>query len=235
MRLGKQEEKLNGEVPTWKTEILGDLKAGRWAQEEVIQKSCLWSSNYRCKCRYILLWILLDFPQVLYAWASLTPTIATDESFYLDNPIGARWLTFLDNLIFFKKKGRKMGDSADINANSKTSLYLYEMNFNTENYLRVLDEAVEEIKNSETQYIQMDNAKYHWTTEVLEFYYREKDIKVIDWSPYPPDLNPIENIWVIMKQKLEGRNFTTMISLKTKYTTFGEFVLKKHVLVYMIE
>ena len=41
------------------------------------------------------------------------------------------------------------------------------MNFNTENYLRVIEEAVEEIKeitSSETLYLQMDNARYHWTT-----------------------------------------------------------------------
>ena len=161
-------------------------------------------------------------------------TFSTDEtSFYLDNPIGVRWLKDLDNLIFSKKKGRKMGDRADINANSKTSLYLYEMNFNTENYFRVLDEAVEEIK------IQKLNT-FKWTTQNIIGRLKclnsiEKDIKVIDWSQYPPDLNPIENIWAMMKQKLEGRNFTTMTSLKTKYTTFGEFVLKKHVLVYMIE
>ena len=38
------------------------------------------------------------------------------------------------------------------------------MNFNTENYLKVLEEAVEEMKeitNSETLYLQMDNARYH--------------------------------------------------------------------------
>ena len=97
----------------------------------------------------------------------------TDEtSFYLENPVGARWLKDHDNLIFSKKKGRKIGARAAINVNGKTSLYLYEMYFNTENYLRVLEEAVEEMKeiaSSETLYLQMDNARYHWTTEALEF------------------------------------------------------------------
>ena len=98
------------------------------------------------------------------------------------------------------------------------------MNFNTENYLRVLEEAVEkmkEITNSETLYLQMDNARYHWTTKELEFYL-EKSIKVIDWPPYSPDLNPIENIWAIMKQKLEGRKFATITSLKNElYKIWG--------------
>ena len=98
------------------------------------------------------------------------------------------------------------------------------MNFNTENYLKVLEEAVEEMKeitSSETLYLQMDNARYHWTTEALEFYL-EKNIKVIDRSPYSPDLNSIENIWAIMKQKLEGRKFATMTSLKNElYNIWG--------------
>ena len=98
------------------------------------------------------------------------------------------------------------------------------MNFNTENYLKVLEEAVEEMKeitSSETLYLQMDNVRYHWTTEALEFYL-EKNIKVIDWPPYSPDLNPIENIWAIMKQKIEGRKFATMTSLKNElYNIWG--------------
>ena len=52
------------------------------------------------------------------------------------------------------------------------------MNFNTENYLRLLEEAVDEMrenKDLESQYLQMDNTRYHWTTEALEFI--EKDIK----------------------------------------------------------
>ena len=89
---------------------------------------------------------------------------------------------------------------------------------------------------SETLYLQMDNSRYHWTTEALEFY-REKDIKVIDWSPYSPDLNRIENIWAIMKQKLEVRKFATITSLKSKLYNIwgileGEFVKNTCISIY---
>ena len=67
----------------------------------------------------------------------------------------------------------------------------------------------------------MDNSRYQWTTEAFEFYL-EKNIKKIDWPPYSPYLNPIENIWVIMKQKLEGRKFATMTRLKNElYNIWG--------------
>ena len=45
-------------------------------------------------------------------------------------------------------------------------------------------------------FFKIDNARYHWSIEALEFYY-ENNIKIIDWPPYSPDLNPIENIWAI--------------------------------------
>ena len=47
----------------------------------------------------------------------------------------------------------------------------------------------------------MDNAKYYLITETLQFY-EEKKIKLIDWPPYSPDLNSIDNIWVKMKWKI---------------------------------
>ena len=57
--------------------------------------------------------------------------------------------------------------------------------------------------------LQMDNARYEWTTKALELYSNYK-IKIIDWPPYSPDLNPIENILAFMKKQLEGKGFTTM-------------------------
>ena len=74
---------------------------------------------------------------------------------------------------------------------------------------------MKEIIESDNIYLQMDNAKYHWTTDALQFYY-EKNVKLIDWPPYSPDLNPIENVWALMKRKISGRKFTSMNSLKNE-------------------
>ena len=105
-----------------------------------------------------------------------------------------------------KNKGRKIGEWAAISSRGKTSLYLYEQNMITQNYLKVLEKAIEEMKelrdiSRDVLFLQIDNARYHWSIEALEFYY-ENNIKVIDWPPYSPDLNPIENIWAITKRKI---------------------------------
>ena len=50
--------------------------------------------------------------------------------------------------------------------------------------------------------IQMDNDKKHTCRLTLDFYKNNK-IEKLDWPSYNPDLNPIENLWSIIKQKLE--------------------------------
>ena len=103
----------------------------------------------------------------------------------------------------------------------ETSLYLYEQNMNTQNYLKVLEEAIEEMNelrdiSRDVLFLQIDNPRYHWSIEALEFYY-ENNIKIIDWTPYSPDLNPIENICAIMKRKIAGKTLITIDSQKMNY------------------
>ena len=85
---------------------------------------------------------------------------------------------------------------------------------NTQNYLKILEEAIEEMKElrdilRDVLFLQIDNARYHWSIEAFQFYY-ENNIKIIDWPPYFPDLNPIENIWAIIKRKIPEKTFTTI-------------------------
>ena len=60
--------------------------------------------------------------------------------------------------------------------------------------------------------MQWDNDSKHFSNITLE-YYIENDIKVLEWSTYSPDLNPIENIRGAIKNKLAGRSFTIFEAL----------------------
>ena len=89
-----------------------------------------------------------------------------------------------------KNKGRKIGEWDAISSRGKTSFYLYEQNMITQNYLKVLEKAIEEMKelrdiSRDVLFLQTDNARYHWSIEALEFYY-ENNIKVIDWPRILP-------------------------------------------------
>ena len=103
---------------------------------------------------------------------------------------------------------------------------MYEDNFDSNSYVNILQDALLENRDcigEQNVVMQMDNARYHWTNEILK-YYEDNNIKVIDWPPYSPDLNPIENLWGIIKGKLKGKTFTTMTSLKNKLINIWEHI-----------
>ena len=98
----------------------------------------------------------------------------SDEcTFYLINPCSSKWVKSNEyNIIFSKNKRRKIGAWGAISSYGKTSLYLYEENFNADTYINILQEAIHEMRDFTTEEkitMQMDNARYHWTNEVLQF------------------------------------------------------------------
>ena len=84
-------------------------------------------------------------------------------------------------------------------------LKIVEGNFDTKKYINTLEtHFLPYLDENPDLMLQEDNAPCHksWTSEAFKI---EKGIRTLDWVPYSPDLNPIENLFSILKRKVAQR------------------------------
>ena len=118
-------------------------------------------------------------------------------------------------------------------AKVKVDLYFFNKNLDTNLYIEILEFSLPEInkliKNSII--LQFDNDPKHRSLKALEFY-KENNIKVIDWSSNSPDLNPIENIWAKIKNKLCRQEFDGINKLRKRVEKEWDSLTKKNLQIY---
>jgi transposase len=67
-------------------------------------------------------------------------------------------------------------------------------------YIDILEEHLESILSNDSLFMH-DNARIHQAI-IVQDWFAERDIDVLDWPPYSPDMNPIENLWKLLKAKI---------------------------------
>jgi transposase len=68
-------------------------------------------------------------------------------------------------------------------------------------YIEVLREYLPTILEHDSIFMQ-DNALIHKAHKVTAFFI-EEGIVIMEWPPYSPDLNPIENLWKMLKAEID--------------------------------
>lgn len=97
-------------------------------------------------------------------------------------------------------------------------LYFFHGRVNAEAYVQALENALVpsmQYFNIENPIVVQDNSPIH-TAQTARSWMRENNIRLLDWPSRSPDMNPIENIWNIVKIKVTQHPIHSLNELKQK-------------------
>jgi transposase len=98
----------------------------------------------------------------------------------------------------------------------KSELFFVDSTLNGHGYVEILNSCLLPFRRKfhrQNFIFQQDNAPCH-TGKVAKKYFEDSGIELLKWPANSPDLNPIENLWGIMKVKVAQRNPSSEEELK---------------------
>ena len=149
-----------------------------------------------------------------------------EKKFNLDGPDGfsCYWHDFRKEERIFSKRhsgGGSLMIWAGFSFYGKTTLRIISTRMTAVGYQNVLDEHLlpfldeMPLEDLEKLVFMQDNAPVHRANSVKAWFENHR-INVVDWPPYSPDLNPIENVWGILARRVysNGRQFQSVKELR---------------------
>ena len=112
----------------------------------------------------------------------------------------------------------------------KIDLHFYKEKTNSDVYINILKRYIPKIKELVQDHfiIIRDNASYHCSQQTKEWI-KNKVKEILDWPPNSPDLNPIENVWGIIKRELQKENISKRSILINRIKEIYENIPYKYI------
>ena len=140
--------------------------------------------------------------------------VFTDEThFWLKNAGEKRWIMKGEDYIQSTTKtgNQRINCYEAFSKHKKYSLNFFKENMDSKKYIQCVKKIIPEITESlESNYIiYMDNDSKHISIESLKFY--KSNLISIKLGPaYSSDLNPIENLWGLIKREMSSKSFKSL-------------------------